>query len=156
MHDTIIRRAAAGDLAELSRLWLENRTIQQQFDRRITLAADSRAVWERQAGSWLADQSCAVWVGAGENSLFGYTIGWIQPNVPGLIPERLGVITELVLDAHHYQAGLGRALVAALRGWFAGQDVPDIVTVVPYRHAVGQAFWRSLGAVEWVDVMWLK
>lgn len=156
MRDITIRRAAAADLPELSRLWYEKRTVQQQFDRRLTLAADGRATWERSSLSWLEDPRCAIFVGVGDSGLFGFVVGWIQPNPPGLVPEVIGTITDIALDAHAYRGGLGRALVNALRDWFAEQRVADVVAYVPYRQAVEQAFWRSLGAVEWMDILWLK
>lgn len=156
MGDLTIRRAETNDIPELSRLWYEKRTVQQQFDRRLTLAADGRTAWEHAAASWLTDAGCAIFVGSYDAGLLGYVIGWVQPNPPGLLPEKIGVITDMALDSHQYQGGLGRSLVKAARGWFAGQGVENVIVNVPYRHAVEQAFWRSLGAREWVDVMWLK
>ncbi|MBI5669177.1 MAG: GNAT family N-acetyltransferase [Chloroflexi bacterium] len=156
MGEPVIRRAAAADLSELSRLWHEKRTVQQQFDRRLTLAPDGRRLWQRSAAAWLDDQRCAMMVGAGAGGLLGYAIGWVQPNPPGLLPESIGAITDIALDAHAYQGGLGRALVQALREWFRQQHITDVVAYVPYRQAVEQAFWRSLGAVEWIDILWLK
>jgi hypothetical protein len=156
MGEVTIRRAIETDIPELSRLWYEKRTMQQQFDRRLTLAADGRAAWERSAMSWLADVSCAIFVGLGDGGLLGYVIGRVQLNPPGLLPEKIGVITDTALDAHQYQGGLGRSLVKAMRGWFAEQQIENVIVHVPHRHAVEQAFWRSLGALEWVDVMWLK
>lgn len=156
MDDVNIRRAVETDISELSRLWYEKTTVQQQFDRRLSLAPDGRVMWERSVASWLTDNSCAIFVGAGDAALLGYIIGWIQLNPPGLLPEKIGVITDMALDAHQYQGGLGRALVNAIRGWFVDQSSENVIVYVPHRHAVEQAFWRSIGALEWVDVMWLK
>jgi hypothetical protein len=88
--------------------------------------------------------------------LLGYVMGWILSNPPGLLPEKIGVISDMTLDAHQYQGGLGRSLVKAAREWFAEQQIENVIVHVSHRHAVEQAFWRSLGALEWVDVMWLK
>ncbi len=155
MHDITIRRAEQTDIPELSRLWLEKTTLQQQFDRRFLLAVEGRAAWERRLREWLADPACAVLVGAAGETLSGYIIGWVQDAPPGLVPARIGAVTDLALDAHRYQGGAGRALVKALRAWLSEQGIEHLVVYAPFRGAVEQAFWRSMGATEWVDVMWL-
>ncbi|HEX2906639.1 MAG TPA: GNAT family N-acetyltransferase [Phototrophicaceae bacterium] len=151
-----LRLATAADIPALSRLWHEKMILQQQFDRRLSLNADAVAAWEQGVVGWLGDERCAIYVGGDETDVFGYIIGWIQANPPGVLPEQLGAITDLTLDAHRYQGGLGRMLVGALRGWFAERGVMQLVAYVPARHAVGQAFWRSLDATEWIDLLWLK
>lgn len=156
MGEVTIRRAEKTDIPELSRFWYEKRTVQQQFDRRLTLAAEGRAAWEQSVALWLRDDACAIFVGLDDRGVLGYSIGWIQSTPPGLLPEKIGVLTDMALDAHEYQGGLGRLLVMAVRGWFAERKIENVIVYVPHRYAVEQAFWRSLGALEWVDVMWLK
>jgi hypothetical protein len=47
-------------------------------------------------------------------------------------------------------------LVEALRAWFKTLGVEGVVVWTARNDAVGQAFWRSLGAGEWVEILWLK
>lgn len=156
MLDLIIRPATEDDLPELARLWHEKTTLQQQFDRRLALAADSRAAWQARMAGWLREGGCGVFVAVNEGGLLGYIIGWEQDTAPGLAPEKLGAVTDIALDAHRYQGGAGRALVAALRAWFAARGVEQMVAYAHHASAVEQAFWRSLGATEWIDTLWLK
>jgi hypothetical protein len=73
-----------------------------------------------------------------------------------MLPERYGLITEIALDMHSYNAGMGRSLVQVLRAWFANQGIEHAIAAVPRRYPVEQAFWRALGATERVDLMWMK
>jgi hypothetical protein len=72
------------------------------------------------------------------------------------MPGQVGLITEIAIDAHGYHGGVGRKLVSALRDWFSEQGAQQTVIWTPHYDAVAQAFWRSLGAAEWVDVLWMK
>ncbi|HVU14080.1 MAG TPA: GNAT family N-acetyltransferase, partial [Phototrophicaceae bacterium] len=112
-------------------------------------------LWIESARSWLADARCGFFAAEREDSVIGYIVGWLQPR-PGIMPEQIGLINEMAIDAHGYYGGVGRTLVEALRGWFAERGVAQTVVWVPHYDAVAQAFWRSLGAAEWVDVLWIK
>jgi hypothetical protein len=70
------------------------------------------------------------------------------------VPQ-VGFITEMAIDTHVYQGGLGRNLVQALRAWFIERDVAHTAVFAPHDLAMEQAFWRSLGAREWVDLLWM-
>lgn len=59
-----------------------------------------------------------------------------------------GFVLELVLDAHRYHAGMGRALYRAAADWLREEGQQTCLVRVPRFHVVEQAFWRSLGAVE--------
>ncbi|MBK8025624.1 MAG: hypothetical protein IPK19_30590 [Chloroflexi bacterium] len=109
----------------------------------VALLSDTRAV----ALTALAD----------DQSYAGYVVGWEPP--VGLLPavgSRVGLIGDLVIDMHRYRGGVARALVAALRAQFAARGVNRLVALSARRHVTGQAFWRSVGGVEWMDGFWLK
>lgn len=148
-----IRAATETDLPALVQLWHETMILQPLP--RVELAPDARDSWIAAAHTWLNDPRCGFFAAERENSLIGYIIGWLQP-VPGVFPRQLAVVTEMSIDAHGYQGGTGRALVSALREWCAAAEVKQVVVLSPHFDAVAQAFWRSLGAVEWMDVLWLK
>jgi ribosomal protein S18 acetylase RimI-like enzyme len=156
MHAITVRLATLNDLPELTRLWYEKTTLQQQFDRRFKLAPDARQSWSSAAENWLNTAECGMVVAERENQLLGYAIGWIQPSPPGLLPKQVGYISDVAVDAHSHQGGLGRLLVSDLRQWFLQQGIQQITAYVPRQNAVEQAFWRAQGAVEWVDLMWIK
>lgn len=155
-----VRIATLNDIPRLADLWQEKTAVLQQFDRRVGAAPDGMARWSAAAAGWLNDPRCAVFVietnKDASEKVAGYVIGWIQPNTPGLMPEQYGVITDIAFDMHDQRGGQARELLGPLRDWFAAQGISAIVAQVSSRSVVEQAFWRSLGATEWVDLMWLK
>jgi L-amino acid N-acyltransferase YncA len=148
-----IRAATAADLPSLAELWYEKTVMRAQADRRIKLAPDARARWEQSVMGWLHDPHCRVLV-AVERDPVGYLIAWVQ-EMPGMRPARLGTIQHIAIDMHGYHAGVGRALVEAARAWFVEQGVARIVVWTARRDATEQAFWRSLGATDWMEMLWM-
>lgn len=156
MLNVTVRPAKPVDIPVLAKLWLEKIVLVAQSDARFKLSPDAAAHWSTGAIQWLSDTRCMIYTAEQEDNLTGFAIGWIQTAPPGVLPERIGVVTELVLDMHQYQQGLARALLTPLREWFNAQGAGAVVALVPHRHPVQQAFWRSLGATEWIDLMWVK
>jgi GNAT superfamily N-acetyltransferase len=148
-----IRTATETDLPALAQLWHENMILQPRFA--LTLAPNAREAWVAAARGWLDDPRCGLFAAERDGRLVGYAAGWLQA-LPGLVPEEIGLIRELALDAHGYHGGVGRSLVDALRGWFAAKGAGRVAVWTPHFDAVAQAFWRSLGASEWVDVLWIR
>jgi ribosomal protein S18 acetylase RimI-like enzyme len=156
MQAITVRAATLDDLPELNRLWHEKMILLQQFDPRFILTPDAIERWSVELSSWLQDDECCISVVERDHHPLGYAIGWAKPAPPGLFSDHIGYITEIVVDAHAHQGGLGRLLLTTLRQWFAARKIKHIVAYVPHRGAVEQAFWRAQGAVEWVDLMWIK
>ncbi len=156
MQALIIRAASSDDLPELTRLWHEKAVLAQQFDRRLLLAPDASVRWSAMVSDWLADSDCSIFVAERRSDLLGFAIGAIRPALPGFMPEVVGHITDLIVDAHAHQGGVGRLLLAELGVWFKARQVQHIIVHVARRQAVEQAFWRSQGATEWIDLMWMK
>jgi hypothetical protein len=148
-----IRAATATDLPALAHLWHEKMVL--QADHRTAPAADARAGWVSAAQTWLEDARCGFFAAERDGVLVAYIVGWVQP-LAGLTPSHVGLITDIAIDAHGYHGGVGRGLVDALRGWFVGREVQQMVVWAAHYDAVAQAFWRSLGAADWVDVLWIK
>ncbi len=155
MSDLIIRPAAEIDLLELGRLWYE-KAVLQGADQRFKLLPDGRAQWTAAVRRRLHDLEAAMLVAERDGLIYGYIIGVCQDGPPGFSPEKLCVITDMALDLHRYQGGAGRALVEAVRAWGLARGAGLLVVRSLHRSAVEQAFWRSLGATEWIDEMCLK
>lgn len=158
MDNLIVRTASLDDLPALAALWHERMTLLQQFDQRFALAPDAREQWAGAAARWLTAPDCLIVTGERERdaALVGYAIGRIEGAPAGLLPARVGCVSEMHIAVHSYQNGLGRSLLDRLRTWFKQQDVETLTIRAMRRLPVEQAFWRALGATEWVDVMWMK
>ena len=151
-----VRRAQPNDLPELSNIWYEKMVLQQQIDRRFRLAEMARQKWLGQVSRYLSHERSRIWVAELHSELVGYLIANLQDAPPGLYPEAVGCISEMALDIHNPQPGLGQQLLEAARAWFGEHQIQSIIANVPRRQVVDQAFWRAQGATEWMDLMWLK
>lgn len=156
MQVLTIRVATLTDLPDLTRLWHEKMVLQQQFDRRFTLVPDAKTIWMQAVSEWLFDSNCRIETAQHNDILVGYAIGWIRPAPLGVFPTHMGCVEEIVVDPHSHQGGVGRQLLDMLKEWFVERDIQNVVAYVPRLGAVEQAFWRAQGAVEWVDLMWVK
>lgn len=152
----MVRAAIPDDLPDLSRLWYEKMILQHQMDRRWRLDVDAQANWSVTVSDWLKDENYRVLLGTHDNLPVGYVIGRFQTAPPGFAPKDIGAVIEMAVDSHVQSGGIGRMLFEAISDWFRQRGVQQMVAYVPHRQAVDQAFWRALGATEWVDIMWLS
>jgi L-amino acid N-acyltransferase YncA len=143
-----IRVAQPDDIAALVLLWRDKRALLAQTDARFTDTPQIEKDFER----WLQDPNCAVFVGMNaQGRIMGYVIGCLPSGLHGV-----GMVADVALEMHSYQKGLARDLLAPLRDWFAERGVRQVIAAVPRRSAVEQAFWRAMGAAEWMDLLWVK
>ena len=156
MTDVKICRATQNDIPTMAELWREKMILQQQNDRRFTLAPDGDATWAAAAMEWLENECYRVYVAQSQNKSVGYIIGRIDTAPPGLLPEHIGVVADIAVGVHSYQSGLGRLLLEALKDWFKEQGITRALALAPHRQPVEQAFWRALGATELTEVLWIK
>lgn len=156
MRALIIRPATPTDIPYLAHLWYEKIVLLQQADPRWQMAAQARERWMAAACEWLETQTTTLLVADDNGSAAGYILVSITPGLPGLLPEQRGLVSDIAIDAHRYRAGIGRSLVQAAQNWLAQRDVRQMVVMTPRRDTVTQAFWRSLGAREWMDGLWMK
>ena len=156
MPEVQIRAAAPGDIPGMARLWQEKTVVQQQTDRRYRLAPDAEARWSQAVAAWLDDAHVAVFVAERQSELVGYVVVRSQASPPGLLPEQVGVVVDMAVGLHSNQNGLGRQLWDAARTWFTAQGLTRVLAQVPRHVPVEQAFWRAMGAVDAVDVLWMK
>jgi hypothetical protein len=151
----VIRLATSDDIPRLAELWHEKMVLWQHADARFVLPSDAVSRWSQAALVWLEDERCVIYLAEKQGVIVGFVVGWLQIE-PVLIWQPMGVISEVGLDAHNYHGGVARSLLQTIQGWFAERGVENVVAYVPHFYAVEQAFWRSVGAVQLLDVMWIK
>lgn len=151
-----IRRMTHDDLATLSSFWQEQSSLIAQSDPRV-LSASAVEDWRRGMTLLIHDERAVAFVAVDDRGFAGYIVGWEPP--VGLLPSvgvRLAVIGDLVIDMHHYRGGIARRLVGALREEFDHRGVTKLVAFSLRSHVTGQAFWRAMRGVEWMDGFWLN
>jgi hypothetical protein len=156
MDQITIRLATSDDLITIADLCYETRVLQQQADSRLTVTSDSKAIWIREAGNWLNDPRCTIWVSVRMFQVTGYLIAWLHDMPPGMLPSCVGLVADMAVDLHSSSGGAGQYLLTAAHDWFSKHRVENMIVSVPHRQPVQQAFWRAQGAKTWVDLMWLK
>ena len=146
-----LRNATINDLPDLANLWRERMVIIGQIDPRFAQNRIERETWIAKARERIHANDQQLIIAEESAALIGYIAGTIQP-APGRHGEKTvyGIIETIVLDAHTYHGGLGRGLFTAIKVWFDDQNVQKILIKAPRYYAVEQAFWRALGAKEWL------
>jgi len=137
-------------------MWYEKTVLQQQADSRLRFAPDAEARWQTAASGWLHEAGLALLVAVDADQPVGYAAVRVEAGAPGLLPEHVGVLVDMGLDTHRYRGGVGRALVSAAQDWLRDHGAAQMTVAVSRRSAVEQAFWRSLGAREWMDSLWMR
>lgn len=141
----------------MTAIWLEAAESLANAEPRVRLAENAATLWQTALEEWLKLPDMGIFVAVDEQqTVIAYIIGECVRNVPAFLPERYGVVRDLAVDYHARSGRLGRALLTALRAWFAAQGITELEVRVPYRHPVAQAFWRALGAHKVADHFWLK
>jgi ribosomal protein S18 acetylase RimI-like enzyme len=151
----IVRRAQSGDLEELSRLWQERIAVYHKHDPRLGAHSTRLADWRSAIHTWMKRDEAAVHVADRDGQLIGYIVGWVWLQPPLFEPHKLGLVTELSVDGHCKQGGVGTQLLTSLRGWFKAQHVHHVEVRVARQQAIEQAFWRSVGAQPYLEHFYL-
>ncbi len=155
--DTLeVRRALAADLEAAGRIWQESAETLSQLDPRYRTAPDGLERWKSARLAGLANPDQCLFVALRRGEVMAYLCGTLKPNLPGLLPEQIGVIDELAVDSHGHGGGPGRLLLEAMIGWLRERGISRVEIRVPRQNAIAQAFWRAIGAREWYDLMWFK
>lgn len=152
-----VRRAYRADAERMVAIWKEAAEALVKADPRFKLAEDSPARWRDSLIGWLDRPEMAVYVAEKpDGPVIGYIVGQLAENLPGLLPERYGLVLDLAVDYHAKSSGIGRGLLEALKAWYSEQGASHLEARVPFHHPVAQAFWRALGATKLYDHMWMK
>lgn len=138
-----IRTAYSNDLNRLADLWYEQMVIRSQ-SAGLTFN-HTREEWITRASDWIVQKSVVIYVAEINETITGFVLGHVEGET--------GYIDDMIMDAHTYHGGQGRQLFKTIRDWLATHAIEYIIISTPRYHAVEQAFWRSLGAVEieWKD-----
>jgi N-acetylglutamate synthase-like GNAT family acetyltransferase len=149
-----IRAAKIDDLDAMSELWYEKVALRVQQQRNLRLDIDARATWVKHHVGMLDDAKTVVCVAQLEDLIIGYAIAVERPLL-GVIPNRLGVFTDVVIDPHEYYAGTARSLINDVRERWRERGVTTFAVELYSSSMTDQAFWRALGGVEWMQTFWL-
>lgn len=152
-----VRSTQPEDIPVLSEYWYDRVTLLQQSNPRIALAPDARQRWETVVTDWLTQPDMISLTAMREDEPIGVIIVTVIPNAPGLLPEKIAQILEIVIDIHtpHKQQGIGRYLLNALKVVLIEKNISHLQVSVSTTAVVEQAFWRGMGAKSYDEIFWM-
>lgn len=151
-----VRPIHSNDLKALSTLWQQIMVERALMDRRVRLVEDACEIWQAELARHLENTNVKVWVAEQPERLIGYLIGWVLERPTLYLQQRYGFISDLGVDGHAHQGGVGTALFEAAKPWFEQKGVEIVEIEVMHHHPIAQAFWRAQGATEYFDHLWCK
>jgi GNAT superfamily N-acetyltransferase len=101
----------------------------------------------------LRDPDAAIFIYECDGALLGFCTVWIDRAPPIQVEVQRAEITDLMVLASQRRRGLGRALVERALGWVKERGVERCEVRVASLNAEGQAFWRSIGFGDLMDVL---
>src|ERR1700730_13281626 len=105
-----IRPAIAEDANGLALLWRDNADTLTKLDPRFRLAPDGMERWCVAFLNGLVASNQYTVVVTRDRTLVGSMTGLIVPNAPGLLPEQIGKINEMIVDSHGRGGGIGTGM----------------------------------------------
>lgn len=148
-----LRLARAADLPRLTELWIEIAVHHSSLDPLFTLRSGAEPEVQRLISALVGDPDAAIFVWEVPDDLLGFCAVRIDRAPPILEEMRRAEITDLGVSAEARREGIGRELVAAALAWVEDRGVARVEVRVAARNREGQAFWRSLGFDDLMDVL---
>jgi ribosomal protein S18 acetylase RimI-like enzyme len=148
-----IRPARAADLDDLCELWLEIARHHQGLHPSFTLRGSSEFEVRKLLRALLHDHEAAAFVAEAEGAVGGMSCVRIDRAPPILREAERAEITDLAVLRELRRRGLGRALAKAALSWVRARGVERVEVRVAVANREGQAFWRSLGFGDHVNVL---
>jgi GNAT superfamily N-acetyltransferase len=148
-----IRRAFARDLDQLTALWRAINAHHSHLDPLFTERSEAGAEARELLRAQLADADMAFFVSERAGELVGFCAVRVDRAPPILVEVERAQITDLFVVEGLRRKGLARALVASALEWVRARRIGRIEVRVARGNHEGQAFWRSLGFSDLMDVL---
>lgn len=149
----IVRTARLQDLDRVAALWGAITDHHTHLDPLFTMRPDAEGELRELLGTLLPDPDAEIFVYDVEGDLPGMCIVRIDRAPPILQEVERAEITDLGVRESLRRRGIGRTLVAAALGWVRDSGVTRIEVQVAHGNVEGQAFWRSEGFGDFMDVL---
>jgi len=154
-ENAVVRAAKAADEREILRLIRAELLTQEAADPRFTLrpdASDRYAVYFRDR---LRDLDSAVFVAEEGGRLVGMLVAAVRRQETLFELRRFGYVSDLVVQPESRRGGIGRRLHERAVSWFRTLGIDVVRLHVAARSDGARAFWKSLGAAEFLTEMWI-
>jgi GNAT superfamily N-acetyltransferase len=142
----LVRRAGRRDLDAIHGLWQELREIENKHGagERLGIRAEELARDHREL--ILADPRTAILVAEEQGRVLGYAHAQVETNDPVYLPERYGVLVDLIVCEDRRRERIGTRLFEACREWLVSRGAGELRMHLPVSASEAQAFVESLGS----------
>ncbi len=148
-----VREAETRDLDRIAALWTAITAHHEQLDPLFTMRRDAGDELRQLLAALHRDRDAAIFVYDEQGNLPGMCIVRVDRSPPILEEVERAEITDLGVRQDRRRAGIGRELVDAALGWIRDCGVERVEVQVAHGNQEGQAFWRSLGFGQLMDVL---
>ena len=149
--DLELRRAAKGDLAAVTALWIELTRHHAALDPHFSLRAGAGDEARRLLEAQLRDPDTAIFVTGDPPNAFA--IVNVRHAPPIHAETCRAEITDVYVAPTSRRRGVGRALVQAATRWASERGAGRVEVHVSPRNPEAQAFWRAQGYGAHMDVL---
>lgn len=143
-----VRRATGEDIGSVAALWLELVAYHHALDPALPdTTPESDEQYAHFVYRHMQRGDGAVFLAVdSRGAVVGYVFGMTTNLVPDLFaPQGGGLVVDLYVQPAARRRGVGRALYAALVGWFRERDVVVVEWDVAANNPAGRAFWEAMG-----------
>ncbi len=148
-----IRPASTRDLDRVAALWSAITAHHAHLDPLFTMRKDAGGELRELLSVLMRDRDSEIFVYDLEGDLPGMCIVRIDRAPPILEEVERAEITDLGVRESLRRRGIGRALVDEALAWITASGVERVEVQVAHGNREGQAFWRSVGFGDFMDVL---
>jgi len=153
MTEGVVRPANRQDLDRVAALWSAITHHHARLDPLFTMRPDAESELRELLTAMLRDPDAEILVYDRDGDLQGMCIVRIDHAPPILEEIERAEITDLGVREGLRRRGIGRALVAEALRWVRASGVDRVEVQVAHGNREGQAFWRSEGFGDFMDVL---
>ena len=146
-----VRPARRGDLDGALALWRLLQREHEAYDPRYRMSDDAEARWSTDFRDWIRAHSSSVWVAEESGGrLVGMLTALLAEPAPVYRGEPFVFVGEIVVATDWRGRGVGRALLAAARGWGREVGARGLRAGVLAENEAGRRFWEREGGRDYI------
>jgi ribosomal protein S18 acetylase RimI-like enzyme len=154
--DVTVRAARDADEEAILDLAHEEMKAQERVDERFRLRTDARARYALYLRDRMRHLDSAVFVAEGGGRVVGLIIGSVRTQDSFFELRRFGYVSDLVVDPVSRRRGIGRRLYHRVAEWLTAKGLDAARMHVAVRSESALAFWRDLGAEDFLAESWIE
>lgn len=151
--EVLIRKAGAGDLEVIGKLWCEFMDFHSARDPHYSRAEAGEKCFKEFIGKRIASADSRVLVAESGGEVVGYLLAGLTQNPPVLKERDYGVISDLAVTGRCRRMDIGGKMYREALLWFAERGVRRIELRVAAANEVSTAFWVKNGFAPYAVVL---